>query len=88
MDIQKILLKIAYWLVALSIVVLIAFYFFARHVMTGPSGNISVRKIEKEEKTNIEFSGMSVSLDNKKAKKEMAELKAAMKKGEEGKTDK
>ena len=91
MDIQKILLKIAYWLVALSIVVLLGFTMYARHILSGQSQgsqNISIRKTEKtEEDTNIQFSGMPVSIDNKKAKKEIAELKAAMKEAEEGKTD-
>ena len=87
MDIQKILLKIAYWLVALSIVVLIGFTLYARHILSGQSQesqNISVRKTETtEEGTNVQFSGMSVTIDNKKARKEIAELKAAMQKDEE-----
>ena len=90
MDIQKILLKIAYWLVALSIVVLLGFTMYARHILSGQSQesqNIAIKKTEKkEEGPNIQFSGMSVTVDNKKAKKEIAELKAAMKKAEESKT--
>ncbi|MGD9161402.1 MAG: hypothetical protein PVG39_23510 [Desulfobacteraceae bacterium] len=89
MNFQKIALKIAYWLVAFSILVLIGFTFYARHLISGQSQstqNISVKKTETEESTNIEISGMSMTIDNEKAKKEVAELREAMKKEEEGRT--
>lgn len=87
MKIQSILLKIAYWLVALSIVVLIAFTFYARHIISQQSQNnqnISVEKTGTEERSSFDISGMSLKIDNEKAKKEVAELKEAMKKEEEG----
>ena len=89
MTIQKILLKIAYWLVALSILVLIGFTFYARHIISQQSGTqqTSDKKTETEETTNIQFSGMSVTIDNDKAKKQVAEIKEAIKKDEEGRTD-
>jgi peroxiredoxin family protein len=86
MNFQKILLKIAYWLVALSILVLIGFTFYARHVITSQSQNAPVKKTEIEETSNIQVKGMSLSRDDEKAKKEIEELKEAMKKEEGGKT--
>lgn len=87
MNWQKILLKIAYWLVALSIVILLGFTFYARHVISGKSQNTPVEKPDTEESTNIEFSGMSLTIDDEKAKKEVAEIKEAIKKDEGEKTD-
>ena len=91
MNFQKIALKIAYWLVAFSILVLIGFTFFARHIISGKSQstqNVSVEKIETEESTNIEISGMSMTIDNERAKEEVAALREAMKKDEEGRRGK
>ena len=90
MNVQRILLKIAYWLVALSILILIGFTFYARHIISSQSqGNqaTSVEDGEAEEGTNIKFSGMSLTIDNEKAKKEVAEMKEAMKEDEGGETD-
>lgn len=83
MNWQKTLLKIAYWLVALSIVVLIGFTFYARHIITGESQKAPVKETVTEETTNINFSGMSLTIDDKKAKKEVAEIKEAIKEDEE-----
>ena len=91
MNFQKIALKIAYWLVAFSILVLIGFTFFARQIISGNSQStqdVSVEKIETEESTNIEIAGMSMKIDNEKAKEEVAALRDAMKKDEEGRRGK
>ena len=88
MNFQKIILKIAYWLVALSIVVLIGFTFYVRHIITSQPQNAPVKKTETEETTNIKFSGMSLTIDNKKAKKEVEEVKEAAKKEENTQTGK
>ena len=87
MNFQRILLKIAYWLVALSIVVLIGLTFYARRVITGQSQKTTEKPAVTEESSKIEFSGMSLTIDNEKAKKEIAEMKEAMKKEETGNTD-
>lgn len=90
MNIQRILLKIAYWLVALSIVVLIGFTFYARHIISQQSQgtqNSFVKNAEEEEGTNIKFSGMSLTIDDEKAKKEVEEVKEAIKKDEGTQTD-
>ena len=87
MKFHKILLKIAYWLVALSILVLLGFTFYARHVISDKSQDDTAKKVEVEETSQIEISGMSLTLDNEKAKKEVEELRAAMKKDEEGRID-
>ena len=87
MNFQRILLKIAYWLVALSIVVLIGLTFYARRVITGQSQKTAEKPAVSEESTKIEFSGMSLTIDNEKGKKEVAEMKEAIKKEETGKTD-
>ena len=84
MNFQKIALKIAYWLVALSILVLIGFTFYARHIISGQSQNATVKKTKTEETSNIQISGMSLSRDDEKAKKEVEEIRAAIKKEEEG----
>ena len=60
MNFQKILLKIAYWLVALSIVVLIGFTFYARHIISEKSQKASVKKTEAEKTSNIQIKGMSI----------------------------
>lgn len=86
MNFQRILLKIAYWLVALSIVVLIGLTFYARHVITGQSQKTTEKPAVNDESTKIEFSGMSLTIDNEKAKEDVAEMKEAMKKEETGKT--
>lgn len=91
MNVQRILLKIAYWLVAISIVVLIAFTFYARHIISQQSQQpptITVKKShDTDEETNFEYSGMSLKIENNKAKKEVGETGAAVKKDEGNKTD-
>lgn len=87
MNFQKIALKIAYWLVALSIVVLIGFTFYAHHVISNQSKNTPVKKVEMEETSNIQFSGMSLTIDNKKTKKEVEENKEVIAKDESAQTD-
>ena len=86
MNFQKIALKIAYWLVALSILILIGFTFYARHIISSQSQNTPEKKAETEEISNIKFSGMSLTIDNKKVKKEAEEINEAITKDEGEKT--
>ncbi len=88
MSIHRVLLKIAYWLVALSIVVLIGLTFFARRVITQQSQPAPVEKTVTEETTSIKFSGMTLTRDDGKSKKEEPEIKEEIKKDEGEQTDK
>ena len=88
MNFQKLILKIAYWLVAISILVLLGFTFIARRIISEqPQGDAPANQLVIEETTKIDVHGISVTFDDKKAQKEVAELKEAMKKEEAGRAD-
>lgn len=83
MNFQKILLKIAYWLVAFSIFVLLGLMFFSSHLSKKQAKGIATQNHATQTTdtdTNINFSGMSVTIDDKIAKKEVAEIKEAIEK--------
>ena len=69
MDFQKILLKAAYWLVAISIVVIIALTFYGNHLIKQESRKAVTVKEAFDNKTNIKFSDMSITLDDSITKK-------------------
>ena len=82
MNVHKVLLKIAYWLVALSILILIGLTFYARRVITQQSQPVAVENTVEEETTSIKFSGMTLTRDDGKSKKEATEIKETSKKDE------
>ncbi len=64
MDFQKIAIKIAYWLIALSIVIVIAFTFFGRRLIQLESKKAITVKEAFDTETKIKFSDMSITLDD------------------------
>ena len=89
MKIYNVLLKIAYWLVALSIVVLIGLTFYARRVITQQSQPAPVKSTAVvEEESTVKISGMTLTFDSKKPKKEVTENKEVIEKDESNQTDK
>ena len=73
---HRILLKIAYWLVAISIVVLIGLTFYTNHYIKKNSGNekginFESAPVEKAEDSNskVNIGGMSVTIESKSDKK-------------------
>jgi len=86
MKIHNILLKIGYWLVALSILVIIGLTFFTRRILSEQSQKPAVENTEQEEVTNIKFSGVTVVRADK-AKKDEDGTKEAAKKDEGPQTE-
>jgi hypothetical protein len=69
MDFQKIALKIAYWLVAVCILVIIALTFYGRHIVQKESKKAITVKEAWDTDTKITFSDMSITLDDSITKK-------------------
>ncbi len=80
MNIQKIALKIAYWLVAFSILVIIALTFFGRHLVQKESRKSVTVKEAWDNKTNIKFSDMNITLDDSMTKKKSSKPEDASEK--------
>lgn len=80
MNVQKIALKIAYWLVAFSILVIIALTFFGRHLVQKESRKSVTVKEAWDNKTNIKFSDMNITLDDPITKKKSSKPEDASEK--------
>ena len=69
MNFQKIALKIAYLLVAFSILVIIGLTFYGRHMVTKESRKAVTVKNAFDTETKIKFSDMSITIDDSITKK-------------------
>ena len=70
MNIHKILLKIAYWLIAISIVIMLGLTFFSRQLVKKQSRKAVTVKEAFDTETKIRFSDMSISIDDTITKKD------------------
>jgi hypothetical protein len=61
--------------------------FYARHIISGQSQKAVKNNTVTEEGTKIEFSGVSLTIDDDKAKKEVTEIQEAIRKDRGEKTD-
>ena len=74
MSFHKLLLKISYWLVAISIVVIILLTFFGQRIIKQASEEAAKQDgAVAEETTNVEMSGITIIRDESKVKKDTVE---------------
>ena len=85
MNFHRILLKIAYWLIAISIVVMLGLTFFTRRLIKQESRRPVTVKEAFDTETKIKFSDMSITIDDTITKKDIEKFGDPTDKVEENK---